>query len=360
MKKKIIMISFLIIILLFSLIMFLFKVDLKTNTIHIEYGEKINIKGEDILKTKNKIILNSFKTEKIRENIEVGTYKINISYNYFFKKINDEITLIVEDTTPPEFTDFKEEIILNYDDNSYDFNNDFKAHDLSDFKIIFDTQNINYKSPGSYILKITLIDEYENKTEKESVIIIKEKENIDNNENVIENKFLKYVDGILIVNKKYGLPETYDPKENSEAKTKLMELINDMKKLGYDVSNSYSGYRTYEYQRKLYLGYVNVYGQEETDTFSARPGHSEHQTGLSFDLLHSNGTLLEKENEINWLKDNAYKYGFIIRYPKGKEDITGYNYEPWHIRYIGNKSKDIYESGLTLEEYLNVEGGDYE
>lgn len=172
-----------------------------------------------------------------------------------------------------------------------------------------------------------------------------------------------YVDGILIVNKKHPLPASYTPEENQEAATKFNELQKEMQKLGFYISNNYSGYRSYTYQKNLYNEYIRQMGQEEADRVSAKPGYSEHQSGLAFDLF-SNvggffGTTKRDAPAVEWLKQNAHKYGFIIRYLEGKEHITGYDYEPWHLRYVGDKAEDIMKSGLTLEEYLGIEGGDY-
>lgn len=112
-----------------------------------------------------------------------------------------------------------------------------------------------------------------------------------------------------------------------------------------------SAYRSYNYQKNLYEKYINRDGQVSADTFSARPGHSEHQTGLSLDVVLA-GSAFEGTKEQLWMKDNAYLYGFILRYPKGKEHITGYKYEPWHYRYVGlEASKYIYENNITFEEY---------
>jgi D-alanyl-D-alanine carboxypeptidase len=166
-----------------------------------------------------------------------------------------------------------------------------------------------------------------------------------------------YVDGILIVNKKNSIPKSYAPGENSEAVANLRQLISAMQAQGMNVSNSYSGYRSYATQAQLYQNYVNQDGQAAADTYSARPGFSEHQTGLAYDLLHRDGSLIESTRESTWIAQNAHKYGFIVRFPKGKEDSTGYQYEPWHVRYVGKKATDIYKSGKTLEEYFNVAGG---
>ncbi len=119
-----------------------------------------------------------------------------------------------------------------------------------------------------------------------------------------------------------------------------------------------SGYRSYERQEVIYNNNVKEYGIEYANIVSAKPGTSEHQTGLAMDISCESidYQLIEKfENtkEGKWLQDNCYKYGFIIRYPKGKEQITGYIYEPWHVRYVGeDMAKHLYENNLTLEEYF--------
>ena len=166
-------------------------------------------------------------------------------------------------------------------------------------------------------------------------------------------------DGIIVANKKHPLSKDYAPGEDATAGNAIRQLIKDMQNLGYNISSSYSGYRSYSYQAGLYNGYVASYGQASADTFSARPGYSEHQLGLAFDLIDGYGNLVESSAEVNWIKANAYKYGFIVRYTEAKQSITGYMAEPWHLRYVDDKAWDIYKSGLTLEEYLGVSGGDY-
>jgi len=119
-----------------------------------------------------------------------------------------------------------------------------------------------------------------------------------------------------------------------------------------------SGYRSYETQAQVYERYVSESSQEAADRFSARPGHSEHQTGLALDVTASavNGQLVEEFGNIpegQWLRDHAHRFGFIIRYPEGRENETGYIYEPWHIRYVGiEAATKIYEQGWILEQYL--------
>ena len=116
-----------------------------------------------------------------------------------------------------------------------------------------------------------------------------------------------------------------------------------------------SGYRSYSYQAQLYNSYVARDGKAKADTYSARPGHSEHQTGLAADINYASDYFTSTP-EAKWLADNCYQYGFSIRHPKGKADITGYKYESWHIRYLGEElAQLVHDSGLTLEEYLCVD-----
>ncbi len=164
-----------------------------------------------------------------------------------------------------------------------------------------------------------------------------------------------YINGILLVNKDYGLPPTFGNGDDPTALSKLQQLQRDAQAQGINISNSYSGYRSYQYQTQLYNNYVNLHGEEEANTFSAKPGFSEHQTGLTFDLKDFNGQLVEDPITSQWIKDNCAKYGFIVRYPEGKEDITGYIYEPWHLRYVGEEAANqIMNNNTTLEQFLGV------
>lgn len=166
-------------------------------------------------------------------------------------------------------------------------------------------------------------------------------------------KEVTYIDGILIANKTYALPANYNPGVDAQANNALNEMINAAKTEGV-VLRMISGFRSYSTQNTLYNNYVARDGKAEADRYSARPGHSEHQTGLAFDL-NSLDQSFENTKEGKWLAENCWKYGFIIRYPKGKESVTGYMYEPWHVRYLGKEvAKKVYESGKCLEEYLGI------
>ena len=176
-------------------------------------------------------------------------------------------------------------------------------------------------------------------------------------------------DVLVLVNKNNQLLSSYIPKDlesislkyankdkylKKETKIAFEKLSEDASKLGYRIV-AVSAYRDYNYQNELFNYYVKEKGLNYALECSAKPGHSEHQTGLALDVEGSNKDYdnFENSKEFIWMKDNAYKYGFILRYPKGKEHITGFKYEPWHYRYVGNEiAKYIYENNLTLEEYF--------
>jgi D-alanyl-D-alanine carboxypeptidase len=145
-----------------------------------------------------------------------------------------------------------------------------------------------------------------------------------------------------------GRGEQYLRKEAAEAFTALHR---DAKKLGLNIT-AYGTYRSYQAQQMIWERAVNRNKDEnDADNYNARSGHSEHHTGLAIDVITNDYSITDTE-EFSWYKDKIHQYGFIIRYPKGKEHITGYKYEPWHLRYVGPEiATEIYKSGLTYEEY---------
>lgn len=162
-----------------------------------------------------------------------------------------------------------------------------------------------------------------------------------------------YIDGVLIVNKTYSLPADYGNGLTEKTMSAFNEMVSAAAEDGITLW-IVSGFRSYETQNYTYHYFVNDRGVEQADRASARPGHSEHQTGLAIDV-NTTSDYFANTPEAEWLKENCFKYGFIIRYPEGKEDITGYKYEPWHIRYVGvGKAEKITKSGLTLEEYYGI------
>lgn len=163
-----------------------------------------------------------------------------------------------------------------------------------------------------------------------------------------------YVDGVLIANKTYPLPRDYAPGGLLDvAEIAFKEMQNAAAKDGIKLT-IVSGYRSYTRQENLYNKYVAKDGKAEADRYSARPGYSEHQSGLAMDL-NSVEDSFAYTKEAQWIAQNCARFGFIIRYPKGKESITGYIYEPWHVRFLGVElAEAITASGLTFEEYFGI------
>lgn len=165
------------------------------------------------------------------------------------------------------------------------------------------------------------------------------------------------IDGILLVNKEHCINASYAPGLEPEVSAAFEQMQADALNDGIEL-HILSDYRSYEEQVATFDYWVSVNGYEEATKLSAEPGFSEHQTGLVIDVGGTSCDLNEcfaTTPEGIWLADNCYKYGFIIRYPEGKEAITGYSYEPWHIRYVGiTAATEITEQGITLEEYLDV------
>ncbi len=189
---------------------------------------------------------------------------------------------------------------------------------------------------------------------------------------------MKDLDVTVLVNKEHILDKDYVPLEmyvvdenennfhqfkdaslkpmlRSDIKEYVDKLINDAQGLGLPIIVD-SGYRSYNYQQVVLDALIKEKG-DEAFKLVALPGASEHQTGLAIDFAYYengiyNDDVKENDKEAIWLKNNAWKYGFILRYPKGKENVTGYNFEPWHFRFVGLKlAKYLFKNDLTLEEY---------
>lgn len=188
-------------------------------------------------------------------------------------------------------------------------------------------------------------------------------------DSILNNKYL------ILINKDNKLDEKYVPNNLKVSEAKFLDYVQDnnlesktsdaAKKMFEDAAKDgislvgVSGYRSYGVQKGLYNTRIKQKGEARTKAYTAEPGASEHQSGLALDILCDSYQTLdegfENTDAFTWLTNNCYKYGFILRYLKGKEDITGYNYEPWHFRYVGNEeiAEDIMNSGLAFEEYIN-------
>lgn len=277
-------------------------------------------------------------TEKELPNI---TYKEVLTTN-----VGEEINLL-ENVSGLENLDV--EITVEGD---YDFN---KEGEYSLFYVLKDKNGNSKKEP--FTLKVIKVE-----------VKIEEPKPNESNHTSNEKSFttskgfhgevkngVTYIEGTLIVNKTYSLPSTYGnglTKETKEAFSKLQAaaLLD-----GFNIYIA-SGFRSYQKQVTLYNNYVKRDGKAGADTYSARPGHSEHQSGFTFDVNEVSDKF-HGTPEANWLSDNCYKYGFILRFPNGKANETGFKYESWHFRYVGKElAEKLYNNGdwLTLEGYFGI------
>ena len=298
----------------------------------------------------------------------VGKKKIVLKIKNYFNNIEKY-------TYDIEIVD-KEEPSIDYSDRLsttegivIDLLDGVKANDNSNEEIDVTVEGeYDFNNVGEYELYYVAKDSSGNTTKEKFILeVIKKKEvaqNISVDRTFTTSKGFKgytkngitYIDGVLIVNKTYSIPSTYYPGDiTSETRSNMNRMFADAKVLGLNIYLS-SGFRSYNTQKIIYNNYVSRDGKEMADTYSARPGHSEHQTGLAFDVNQINDTFIGTP-EANWLSDNAWKYGFILRYPKGKTNETGYKYESWHFRYIGLElAKKLYNDGdwITLENYFGI------
>ncbi len=302
----------------------------------------------------------------------IDTSKLGIKeLNLFIKnkdgneeKYNFKVTII--DSINPIIDASKE--LTSYIGNSIDLLKDVKVSDNSNEEInakVVGEYDIN--KIGKYELRYEAVDSSGNKSEYDFILnIVSDPSNRTFttskgfNGKVVNG--ITYIDGILIANKTYSLPSSYAPGLQSSIQNAFNKLRNDATSLGYNFYIG-SGYRSYWDQKIIYNNYVSWDGQANADTYSARPGHSEHQSGLAADICESNepaciSSDFDNTNPAKWLNDNCYKYGLIIRYPKGKTGITGYIYESWHLRYVGVElATKLYNGGdwITLEEYYGID-----
>lgn len=280
----------------------------------------------------------------INKLLEIGYKSTDI--NTFYNKIPNSISII----TLNEY----DKDIINYLDLEY-FNEDnldrYINYDINKISSVYDTSSI--KDNYNYEDTVTYVNAYLDKDYYSNDI------NLTNDE---ANKL------DIIVNKYYKLNAEYEPSDlevisskfasgtqklRKEAKESFEKMATDMLK---DNLKIYAGstYRSYTYQEGLYNRYVKRDGFAEAETYSARAGYSEHQLGLAVDIVNGKWNYLsEDDEEYTWLINNSYKYGFILRYPRGSEYITGYVFEDWHFRYLGVElATKVYESGLTYDEYV--------
>ena len=311
-KKKIIVISIIFITILVTVI---------TLTEEKRTNVETNIRGKEMTKEdyiyKDRLLELGYTIDEVKtieKKVSIGNVK-----NYLLDKKYDNLITFISSPY------FKAEYISRYE-NYYLLHNDYSFDEITIYVNIGidQEQYTNIKEIVDYKSITTLINKYNNL-----------------------NKDAEF-DDLINIETAYA---TDNQKIRSVAYTPLVNMINDAKKNNINLK-VISSYRTYDKQEFLFNNSVNKNGINHALLYSAKPGHSEHQLGLAVDLNTTDNNF-ENTKEYEWLKNNSYKYGFILRYPKGKEYLTGFAFEPWHYRYVGiDIATKIFEEDITFEEYV--------
>lgn len=333
--------------------------------ISIEVGEKLPLL-KDYLDTEdlNRVNKNitwekDLKVDKDNKVYYSGTYDGYITFRG--KKIKFKLNVI--DDEVPTITGAKDiEIFIN---DEIDLLKDIKTTDNSLNKVKLNIEGeYSLEKEGVYNLKYVATDAAGNTASKDFTLTVKTKNTPKIAEIGTTSKGYKitkvndiyYINGVLIANKTYSLPSSYAPGGLLDIfSSNFNKMRDDALKEGINLE-IISGYRSYADQAYIYNNYVLSDSKSNADTYSARAGHSEHQTGLAADINSLNTNFIYTKEGM-WLNNNCHKYGFIIRYPEGKASVTGYMYEPWHIRYVGTPlAAELYNNGnwISLEEYYGI------
>lgn len=329
------------------------SVDINSEVCNLDFIDNIN--NGKIISEKKIIDTSHLGKKKIVIKIKNSFGKIKI-YNYYVNVVDEDAPVISFNdnlsTTVGSQIDLLKDV--NVSDNS---NEDITVTIEGEY---------DFNKEGSYELYYVAKDSSGNEKKEKFTLIVNKKvvNNIDNIKYFTTSKGfygytkngITYIDGILVANKTYSLPASYNPGGLTSVTRKYMnKMFADAKSIGLNIYLS-SGFRSYSDQKYIYNNYVSYDGNEKADTYSARAGHSEHQTGFAFDV-NDISNAFDDTPEAKWLNENAWRYGFILRYPKGKTNETGYMYESWHFRYVGEElAKKLYNNGdwITLESYFGI------
>ncbi len=301
---------------------------------------------------------------------KAGEYRLKyVAEDRSRNRAEEEFILTVTDSEGPVIT-FSDRIVTEVGDDA-DLLAGVTASDNSGEDVAVSVEGeYDLGKAGEYTLKYVASDRSLNRTEEEFTLIVKEKlppppimpEGSAGETFTTEKGYsgavidgVTYIEGYPIVNKTYSLPEDYGSGLTAETYAAFTEMAAAAAAEGYNIY-IVSGFRSYITQRDLYGYYAIVDGAETADTYSARPGHSEHQSGLAFDLNTTDRSFGETPEGI-WLNENCSRFGFILRYPKGKTDETGYIYEPWHFRFVGTGLAGMLYNGgdwITLEDLFGI------
>lgn len=323
----------------------------------IEYGDSIDI--NDLILSKEGGTIKEIPTI---DTMTIGEQTLSFTMENEGVERTFDYTVTIQDTTPPLIT-LKSDTVTLDENESFDPSSNIQSvkdpidgelslqEELDEHAGYIITGEVDTSSPGTYTLTVKAVDQHNNQAEASFQVEVKARSVAPSTDDTETSP--TYINQILIVNKQYALPADYGNGLDTTAYNAFLQLQADASKAGHSIP-LVSGYRSYSYQASLYDSYVARDGQAAADRYSARPGHSEHQSGLAMDV----GAIDDNYGNTaagKWLVAHCAEYGFILRYPQGKEAITGYMYEPWHIRYVGvDVAKKIMDANITLEEYLGL------
>lgn len=364
-KKKLILVV--VLIFLFCIVLFF----IRFKSLVIKYDKTFSVSLNDEVYDIDNIVIvknGSFANDKVRlDTSKVGEQEVKVIIKDSFNRKKEIFyNLNVSDSNGP---------VINFKNLSTEVG---KQIDLLDGVTVSDNSgedisvivegSYDFDSVGDYKLFYVATDSSGNTTREEFTLTVNKKSQSSGYHIMSDRKFktlkgfdaetkdgFTYVDGYLVVNKTYSIPSTYNPGLDDNVQAQANVMFTAAKTEGLNVYLS-SGFRSFSYQSTIYNNYVSRDGKLLADTYSARPGHSEHQTGLSFDVNQIDNSF-DNTPEAKWLSNNCYKFGFILRYPKGKENETGYQYESWHFRYVGTElAEKLYNNGdwITMESYFGL------
>lgn len=322
----------------------------------ITYGFEGNVNW-NLLKIKGYTLTELFELEH-KDGISVG------EYHFILENENEivDVTIVLQDTVGPTLSKSFERVELMYGE-VIDLLSLVEFTDAHDFEVRVVNGYDEYLT-GEQSIVIQAIDEYQNETIVEGVVFVKDEVIIERAPTVNETPAVIEMSIIALVNKSHVMPYGYVPPLQSiggghylqpVAANAYLQMASAIVSDGIPLC-IVSSYRTMQKQQSLYDNYRAQFGQAYADRYSAKPRTSEHELGLAIDLsedcrLEDSGT----SRLHRWLAQNAPKYGFILRYPLGKEERTGYAYEPWHFRYLGvDLALYLSQNGLVLEDYYGV------
>ena len=379
-KKRLIIIISIIVLVLGILSFFGYKyyIGHYRYTFKLKNDITVNLNDEVVPKDYVKKIKNATVKYGSVDTSTVGEKELKYTItDKFKKKHNYYLKVTVKDNIAPVISGNNKESVY-VDSKIEDYNKYVKVTDNYDKEVkITHSGEVDTSKKGTYEVVYTAEDSSGNKTTHKITFTVKDKPiyeaktlqngviGTSSKGYTIENKNgATYVGGYLVANKTYPLSSSYGSGLTGSTKSAFEEMNAAAALDGYSFRIG-SGYRSYNTQKTIYNNYVKRDGQAKADTYSARPGHSEHQSGLAIDICSNHykegkyciGSAFNDTPDAKWLSDNAYKYGFILRYPNGKTNETGYKYESWHFRYVGKElASKLYNGGswITMEDYFGI------